>query len=213
MDPLSLLIASACFIGAEVARKPADLFANMVWRRVCGAMGWPKDQGTHSEQGLSISRSDLCRIIEQVPGLTLELAGITDRYSALRRAILVEKVLRGATLLWVDDHPESTEWERATLSDFGVESFATEDTAAALDFLRSPEGASIDLIISDIARGHQPSAGIDGLEEIRWVAPDIPVIFYVGLLSPQVPLGAQGITNEPNELLHLILDQLERRRI
>jgi hypothetical protein len=41
------------------------------------------------------------------------------------------------------------------------------------------------------------------------------VIFYVGRLDPgaERPAGSFGITNRPEELLHLVLDVLERTRV
>jgi hypothetical protein len=46
------------------------------------------------------------------------------------------------------------------------------------------------------------------------LAPDTPVIFYVGSSDPQSepPPGSFGLTTDPAELLHLVLDALERRR-
>ena len=41
-----------------------------------------------------------------------------------------------------------------------------------------------------------------------------PVIFYIGIFDPKlgIPGGAFGITNRPDELLHLVLDALERKK-
>ena len=41
----------------------------------------------------------------------------------------------------------------------------------------------------------------------------VPVIFYVGHVTDAAPAGSAGITAEPDELIHLVLDQLERKRI
>jgi hypothetical protein len=45
-------------------------------------------------------------------------------------------------------------------------------------------------------------------------APQAPVIFYVAELRPElrVPRGAFGITNDPEGLVHLVFDGLERGR-
>ena len=52
------------------------------------------------------------------------------------------------------------------------------------------------------------------LPALQAVAPDTPVIFYVGEVDERrgPPPGSAGITNRPDELLHLVLDVLERRR-
>jgi hypothetical protein len=70
------------------------------------------------------------------------------------------------------------------------------------------------LMLSDIARADDPKEGVAALLAVRSLAPSLPVVFYVGhLSSSSPPKGAQGITDEPNELLHLMLDQLERHRL
>ncbi len=40
------------------------------------------------------------------------------------------------------------------------------------------------------------------------------MIFYIGVVDPNkgVPVQAFGITNRPDELLHLTLDALERKK-
>jgi len=71
------------------------------------------------------------------------------------------------------------------------------------------------VIISDIARGDTADQGVRDLPLLRRSAPETPVIFYVGKLDSHqgTPAGAFGITNRPQELLHLVLDALERKRV
>ncbi|MFQ6114776.1 MAG: hypothetical protein ACE5NG_11970, partial [bacterium] len=71
-----------------------------------------------------------------------------------------------------------------------------------------------DLIISDIARGNDKTAGLDFLKQLRNNKNTTPVIFYIGEINPKfgVPAQAFGITNRPDELLHLALDALERKK-
>jgi DNA-binding NtrC family response regulator len=129
----------------------------------------------------------------------------------LRRAQLVSQVLRGAKVLWIDDHPENNLWERRLFEVFDATCVTVETTRSAIACLQAD---SFDLIISDIARSSSTREGVDVLPSIRTVAPRIPILFYVGQLTESTaPMGAQGIAAEPNELLHLVLDQLERRRI
>ena len=64
-----------------------------------------------------------------------------------------------------------------------------------------------------LARENNDTAGVDALPSLRSAAPETPVVFYIGQESTRgVPVGAFGITNRPDELLHLVLDVLERRR-
>ena len=65
-----------------------------------------------------------------------------------------------------------------------------------------------------MARGDEATAGLKFLEQFRKEDKTTPVIFYVGVFAPEkgVPVQAFGITNRPDELLHLILDALERKK-
>lgn len=52
------------------------------------------------------------------------------------------------------------------------------------------------------------------LENFQRQKIDCPVVFYVGEVDPKkgTPVYAFGLTNRPDELVHLILDILERTR-
>jgi CheY-like chemotaxis protein len=153
---------------------------------------------------------------------------------ALRRARRMHGVLSGSRILWIDDRPELAAAEERTLESLGVEVLRATDTVPALELL-SPgrprrtgttfdalvpdkarrTGPQFDAILSDIARPDSRTAGIDALPLIRQLAPETPVIFYVDESEARAstPAGAFGITNDPEELLHLILDVLERKRM
>ena len=78
---------------------------------------------------------------------------------------------------------------------------------------RSP-GEGFQVIVSALARGERPDAGVRDLPEILNAAPGTPVIFYVAKLRRKlrVPRGALGITNDPGELVHLMFDGSESGR-
>jgi CheY-like chemotaxis protein len=86
-----------------------------------------------------------------------------------------------------------------------------KSTEEALDMLKN---GKYDLIISDMARDNKPNAGIEFLQQFHQEDKTIPVIFYVGIFNPErgIPPLAFGITNRPDELLHLTLDVLERKK-
>jgi len=114
-------------------------------------------------------------------------------------------------VLWVDDHPENNAWERELLRSLGVVIVSVESTRSAVASLRAE---SFDVMISDIRRDSEPFDGIDGAMQIRDATPTLPIVFYIqDVTSRQIPEPASGLTNEPNELLHLLLDRLERTRI
>ena len=62
-------------------------------------------------------------------------------------------------------------------------------------------------MISDISRDNGKQDGIEGLKQLRAAKVTCPAVFY-----EPVPEGALGITNRPDELLHLVIDGLERAR-
>jgi CheY-like chemotaxis protein len=142
-----------------------------------------------------------------------------DQQRALERALRDRKLLDGAEILWVDDHPSNNRNESRMLRSFGaVMTFAstTEEGVIALRDAGA-QRRPFDLIISDIARDYpapDPRGGLDMLPRLAQAGSRLPVVFYVGRLEPDagVPPGAFGITNRPDELLNLTLDALARGR-
>lgn len=133
-------------------------------------------------------------------------------YPSLRRAARMGPALKGAKILWIDDHPKGILWERRALEELGVIVLPAWSTKVGLERL---EEEAFDLVISDIARGDVPDEGVRALEDLHRTVPGIPVIFYVARVDPRrgPPAGSVGITNQIDELLHLVPDVLERRRL
>ncbi len=134
-----------------------------------------------------------------------------DKERALNRAKQHLKIFRDAQMLWVDDHPENNLNERRMFRQLKAEIDIARTTEEALDMLRNH---GYDLVISDMARGHEATSGLKFLERFRKENKTTPVIFYVGVFDPEkgVPGGAFSVTNRPDELLHLTLDALERKK-
>lgn len=208
MEPASILVASATFLAAEVARKPADAFATKLWATVKTALG--KVLGREPKP-TDVSVATIRRAQEDVPAVAGALQAAKSGSSGLRRAELAEKVLRGGRLLWVDDRPEHNAWERELFRSLGVVVVSAESTRSALACLQTD---AFDVVVSDIARDEESGDGIEGARAMHRARPSLPVVFYVeSLTSTQIPEPASGITNDPNELLHLVLDRLERTRV
>ena len=72
-----------------------------------------------------------------------------------------------------------------------------------------------DVLISDMERYANKKAGLQLLERIKDLPERPATIFYVGRLGRErgEPPGAFGITDRPDELIHLVLDVLERERV
>ncbi len=127
----------------------------------------------------------------------------------LRRVGARAERLRGVRVLWIDDHPRGVAHERRMLEALGMKVVAVESSQRAFELL---DRSQPELVISDVARGPVEDEGIRVLPALRALAPSARVIFYVNELDEEapVPAGAFGITNDPDELLHLVMDAVER---
>lgn len=130
---------------------------------------------------------------------------------ALRRLQRNARTLENASILWIDDHPDWSRHEEQMLTRVGAHIARAVDLDDALPLA---ETGPFDLILSDIARSGSDRAGIEDLPVLEKAFPGVPVVFYVGQVEAgePPPAGSFGITNDPEELLHLVLDVLERRR-
>lgn len=206
MDPLSLTMIAIGFAASKVVHKVADETMDSVW-------AWARERLKTHLKAEPTPASLTAEVVQSAIGADRDIlersSSVFSHSSALRRAILQEDLLSGARVLWVDDHPENNSWERQAFEIFGTRFVMVETHAAAV---RVAEQESFDAVISDIERDSGPS-GIETLAALRLSGPATPFIFYVGALTPGLPPGAFGITNDPEELLHLLLDALGRRRV
>lgn len=151
------------------------------------------------------------KLAEKSPQWKVEVSP-ADKEWAINRAKQHLKIFKDVWILWVDDHPENNINERKMFRKLKAEVDIARSTEEALLMLKNnPE---YDFVLSDIARGDESMAGLEFLEQFRDVDKTTPVIFYVGVHEPEkgVPIHAFGITNRPDELLHLTLDALERKK-
>jgi CheY-like chemotaxis protein len=134
-----------------------------------------------------------------------------DKRRVLNRVRQHLNILEGAQILWVDDYPENNINERRMFRQLETEIDIARSTQEALDILKN---GNYDVVFSDMARGENTAAGLEFLEQFRKTGKTTPVIFYIGVLDPEkgTPAQAFGITNRPDELLHLTLDALEREK-
>jgi CheY-like chemotaxis protein len=126
-----------------------------------------------------------------------------------RRFQVVEPLVRGKRVLWVDDRPSNNFYERLALSQMGL----TVDVATTSDEgLSAAAHLQPAVIISDMERNGHRDAGLRFLRSARAQGIGSPVIFYIGevIEAPGVPAGAFAITDRADEALHFVLDVLER---
>jgi CheY-like chemotaxis protein len=209
MDPVTIVTVGVGFAASCVAQKCADAAIDDAWKKI--------QKRFRSIKGRDPEPLDL----DVTTGVTPEAVSdeqfsaiaesVFSASPALRRVKNAEHNLKGARLLWVDDQPEGNAWERSMISAFGVEIISVESTSAAVECLKTNP---FDLIISDIARDDRAEAGIEAIPRLREVNAKIKLVFYILELDEArgTPPGVFGITNEPEELLHLIVDSVERIR-
>lgn len=148
-------------------------------------------------------------LAQKSPQWNVEVSS-AEKDQVLRRARKHLSIFRDAQILWVDDHPENNLNERRMFRQLRVEVDIAKTTEEALGMLK---GGNYDLVLSDISRDQDATAGLKFLSQLKQEQPT-PVIFYVGVADTEkgVPAQAFGITNRPDELLHLTLDALERKK-
>lgn len=126
-----------------------------------------------------------------------------------RRAMLVEPLVRGRRVLWIDDQPSNNFYERLALAQIGL---CIDIAVSSEEGIYSAKHLRPDVIVSDIARHGDQNAGLEFLKTARAEGVAAPIIYYTGCVDEArgVPAGAFGITDRPDQVLHLILDVLER---
>jgi CheY-like chemotaxis protein len=134
-----------------------------------------------------------------------------DKEIVLERAKRNINTLRNSRILWIDDVPENNRNEKKMFRKLRVSVEIAKSTDGALGKLKDDE---YDVILSDMERDNDSTAGLTFLQKFRKIDKTTPVIFYVGVFDPGkgVPPEAFGITNRPDELLHLTIDALERMK-
>jgi AcrR family transcriptional regulator len=170
------------------------------------------------------------------PGLS-GVRALVARSPALRRARRMKSVLQGSHLLWCgvtsrfDDPSSPIATEVDLLRSLGV----TVTMTGKGDVSRRLDGGSEGGDTSGRGRGGPPDLAVlartaggvtpaspdttpgapADLQQLQSDLPGLPVILYLADPEPHAPrpAGSAGATHDPAELLHLVLDVLERVRV
>lgn len=131
---------------------------------------------------------------------------LADRIEQLMTPAVTQR-LEKATALWVDDRPMLTSYERRALEALGMQFTISKTTEDALERLQSK---TYDVIISDMSRPPDRYAGYTLLEKMRGMGITTPFIIYASGKKPEYIAeakrrGAFGTTNEPQELLEMVI--------
>lgn len=149
------------------------------------------------------------------PAAAQDVATLEARYASASRAANIEQesgrpALEQRTILWVDDLPDNNAWERRALEGYGMQFVLARSTEQAEDLLRL---RSFDAVISDLGRPRDRRAGFTLLRRTRVQHPHAPYFIYCGSRDPELvreaqAQGAQGLTNDPAELISMVLAAL-----
>ena len=132
-----------------------------------------------------------------------------ERRTAVRRQALEKR-----TILWVDDRPDNNVWERRALQTYGMQFVLARSTAEAEGLLQS---RSFDAVISNLGRPGDRRAGFTLLARARISHPQAPYFIYTGSRAPELireaqARGAQGLTDDPAELISMVVTALAEAR-
>ena len=139
------------------------------------------------------------------PGVTLSEK---DEARIVKRLERSADVVKSALILWVDDDPAGNLNEAQMLRSFGAWIEFATTSRQGRELLRK---AKFDVVISDIKREDREDEGVQFVKQIRG---EPPTILYVTELDRELrtPAYAFAITNRPDQLLHYVLDALDRER-
>jgi hypothetical protein len=141
------------------------------------------------------------------------------------RARRMANKLEGAKLLWVDDkNPEQNAKERKALESLGIQIDLADTTEKALRTINVAGAISYNAIITDMRRDDDRAvecqrkdltgAGCDLLRRLNskyGVSMPLTIVYASGYDPAYgAPPFAFGMTNRVDELMHLVLDALER---
>jgi CheY-like chemotaxis protein len=113
-------------------------------------------------------------------------------------------------ILWVDDRPENNTYERSAFESMGIEFTLALSTKEALEKLATERFVAI---ISDMGRREGPKEGYVLLDTIRRNGDHTPFFIYAGSSAVKhrreaEEHGAQGSTNDPQELFAMVTQVL-----
>ncbi|MBO3751016.1 response regulator [Streptosporangiaceae bacterium NEAU-GS5] len=168
--------------------------------------------------GVEVTFAEVERLLVKAAESGDESSGIEPEVSRAGRRAVIRRLdhaadyLRAGHILWVDDLPQNNSYLTALFKQLGMtvdEALSTEEALVLLD------RRSYDLVISDIHRGVDDQAGIKMLEAFRARGIDLPVIIHAARFDPRMGVDPMifGGTNRTNEVVHYVIDIMERVRL
>jgi CheY-like chemotaxis protein len=120
--------------------------------------------------------------------------------------------LDGGRILWVDDNADGNASLIAIFERAGMSVHTAHPTDAGLAALRD---GHFDLIITDMARDNDTAAGFHLADQLTVQGVRLPIILFTLGFDPRqgVHPGLFAYTASHHELIHLVIDVMERLRL
>jgi CheY-like chemotaxis protein len=122
--------------------------------------------------------------------------------------------LKGKKILWVDDYPGNNDYLREILEQAGIKFNLALDTSQAVNILKKEK---FDLIISDMGRGDNPSAGLELLTKLKGQGINTPAIIFSSTQALRkfgndaMELGASALITGFADLLNIVQKLLNNK--
>ena len=135
---------------------------------------------------------------------------ISMKDSLFERLSYVKEKNLEVNAIWIDDFPSNNRYESKVLKSVGVKIDYAKSSEEGYEMLKTK---NYELILSDIARNDINDEGLRFHKKLIDESIYIPLVFYTGFVDKEkgVPPYAFGIADLPNELIHLVLDVIERK--
>jgi len=209
MDAATLILITGSYAASMITNKVAEKAIEVAYDRLVASIKARLGREPRLEDYKS---GVINKILPEDREVLQQVQEIFALSPVLRRAEMVAPVLQGARVLWVDDNPDNNLYERMTLDSLGVTIDLAFSTGEALSMLSRTK---YDVVISDMERNGVTDEGLRLLRQMQERRSYLKTVLYTFNLKPEtgIPQGAFGITERPDELLHYILDILERERV
>lgn len=209
----------------DVSVETANLILNyikaLVWPAVLLFVVWrhqshigsliPRIKSLSTPAG-SIEFTEAGNLLDQAAAVANVTVPASTRRGALRRLEHAAEILDGGKILWVDDHPE---YNTALIELFRAAGMGVDTALSTDEALMDLRRHSYDIILSDIGRKGDPQAGLTLLAELDQLGIDTPTVLYTAWFDDAsgTPRRAFAVTEVPDEVVHYVIDLMERVKL
>lgn len=167
-----------------------------------------KRSSSEIQRGILRLADQLTKLIVDAPAYDASWVIASEREASNLDSVIKESLTSDwrRRILWVDDRPDNNLYERRRMEMLGVTFTLAKSTDEAMSLLESEEYG---IIISDMGRREGPTEGYTLLERLRKIRNQTPFLIYAGSSAEKhkreaLARGAQGSTNDPNDLIEMV---------